>query len=163
MSEEAGPCGAGPAVGDDSGGGSRKNREVAAGPVAVLEAAGAKFREYERHHRGEYEREEHVSRKADRRAKAEVNRAMAEACERALADLQALMTAAGKREVAPAVSEDDRRRVFEIGYSAGCARAEYLVAAQSEDGWPDDRPPPPEMSEAWAVLAAAIARGGARG
>lgn len=150
--------------------------EVAAGPLAVLEAAAKKFREYEAHHRRERadlsdaiglsatDSDRAVLRQKYRvrQERMQTNAAMAMACEKALADLQALIEGAGKRDEPRKVSEDDRRRVFEIGFNAGTARQRYLTAAELEV-WPDGQAVPPPMTEAWAIVAAAIAQGGASG
>lgn len=84
--------------------------------------------------------------------------ALASACAAAAADLEAMVAAAAARPTRE-VKEDDRRRVFEIGFSAGFARQKFLEAEATEAGWPEGEPEPPDMPTAWAMVAAALARG----
>lgn len=118
--------------------------EVPADPVSVLKAAAGWLAK--------------GSLVADAHGREWSAEALSEACASAAADLEAMVAAAAARPTRE-VKEDDRRRVFEIGFSAGFARQKFLEAEATEAGWPEGEPEPPDMPTAWAMVAAALARG----
>lgn len=136
--------------------------EKAAGPLAVLRMATAQFREYARHHTNRANAATDLEERRAATAKADRNATMAKRCEAAAADLEVLIEASWKRE-RPAVTADDRKAVFMAGFSMGHQRGFYMETEGGLAIWPDHLPVPPGAEEAWAAVAAAIAKGGVHG
>ena len=162
VEDEGGGLAAG--VGGGDGFPAEKNREVPAavgGVMGALKASAAHFREIQaREHQRSFIHPEEATvclRNED------VARQMAEMCERAIADLEA-MTAPPEDPAVKRPAPASPSAIFRMGFDYGALGMMYEKMSEPEraEKWGDLAPPANNWQDAWAVARAVLASGGPR-